>query len=268
MSTKRRLVLRWWPLKWPFKLIDVLPGKIIYQLPQPAIFTKAFNTRKAFQANPKGLPPVDWSDWNETINEYRRRIIDWYFQPVSNNPVTNSQGDFDPAYPLMFTICAFIDLLTQYRFGLEWHSPKKYKQFLKDYIPEFKEPLSRPITYSVYWERHKIWQKATLKTRSDVFYAGVRCSMLHHGDLAPFCGMTALPQDAGKDVLMREYVNAGKSACGKHTYSLLVFHPYVLKERILTVFNTCCADLIADPTAPRANDFRRKFEEDYGIPLK
>jgi hypothetical protein len=188
--------------------------------------------------------------------------------PLADNPLKNSQGVFDPAYPLMFTTCAFIDLLAQYRFGLEWHSPKKYKQFLNDYIPEFKERLSRPITYSVYWERHKVWQKATLETRSDVFYVGVRCSMLHHGDLASFCGMTALPQDAGKDVLMREYVNAGMSACGKHTYSLLVFHPYVLKERILTVFNTYCADLIAHPTSPRANDFRRKFEEDYGIPLK
>jgi hypothetical protein len=35
-----------------------------------------------------------------------------------------SQGDFDPAYPLMFTICAFIDLLAQCRFGLEWHSQR------------------------------------------------------------------------------------------------------------------------------------------------
>jgi len=255
-----------WPFRWPIRIDRSSVGKIVYGLPDPAKFTKAFNAQKAFLPNAKGMPPVDWTKWKDVIDEYESRVLVWYIHPVDEQ-INNKHGSVNPAYPLMFTLCALIDLLAQYAYDLDWHSPKHYQRFVRDKLPEFNATLTSPIEYTRE-DRNGGWQQSKLKTRAQVFYAGFRCSLLHHGDLASFCGMTALqPDAAGTPTLLKVIPNAGTSLDGKHSYDLHVVDPTTLKNRVIGIFRQYCNELRANPNSALAKSYRRKFEQDYGVKI-
>jgi hypothetical protein len=256
---------RWRKWQWPFYVEKIVPAKIVYEQPAPAIFTKLFSVNKAFLPNARGRVPVDWANWTDVIDEYECRIVVWYFDPVGEQ-VTNSKGQRDPAYPLMFTLCAFVDLMSQYQFDLDWHDQAQYRHFLRQRIPEFNRRLPNPIAYTTYGGPRNGWRQQKLKDRAEVFYTGIRCGLLHHGDLASFCGMTALPPDAhGRRVLLKECQNAGQSIDGAHRYDLLVFDPYALKDRLLAIFRDYCNRLRANPASAESLVFKKKILHDYGI---
>lgn len=99
-----------------------------------------------------------------------------------------------------------------------------------------------------------------LKDFADVFYTGVRCSLHHHGDLAPFAGMS------GTGVLAKELTGAGESTCGR-TYSIVVFDPWRFRDTLEVWFRGYCADLRNNPQADKAKRFRRRFEADFAISI-
>lgn len=255
-----------WPFRKLFYFDDSVPNRIVYDLPAPAAFTKFFTHNTAFLPNPKGVPHIDWTNWNHVIDKYEERILVWYIYPVDEQ-VNNKHGSMNPAYPLMFTLCALIDLLTQYMHNLDWHSQKEYQKFLRTNIPEFSGQLSTPIEYTRAGRRGD-WKQSRITTTAELFYAGFRCSLLHHGDLAAFCGMSALqPSPTGAPTLLKVISTAGTSSDGVYSYDLHIVDPSVLKDRLVATFKKYCNDLRANPTSQLATNFKARFLQDYGVKI-
>ena len=68
--------------------------------------------------------------------------------------------------------------------------------------------------------------------------------------------------------IAKEIKDAGKSVCGKYTYSLVVFDPGMLKQALESWFQKYCDDLKRDPLSDKAKTFRKRFEDDFGIIIK
>lgn len=253
-----------WPFRKLFYFDNSVPDRIVYDLPATTVFTKFFTFNTAFLPNTKGIPHVDWKNWNQVIDKYEERILVWYIYPVDEQ-VSNKHGSVNPAYPLMFTLCAFIDLLTQYMHNLDWHSQKEYQKFLRSHIPEFNGALANPIEYTRAGRKGD-WKQSKITSTAELFYAGFRCSLLHHGDLAAFCGMSALaPGPGGAPTLLKVIPNAGTSSGGTHHYDLHIVDPSVLKDRVVAIFKKYCNDLRSNPGSQMAADFKSRFEQDYGV---
>jgi len=47
-------------------------GRIGYELPNPAIFSKRYNATTFFK-------DVDWTNWNAVVDGFERRFAIWYF---------------------------------------------------------------------------------------------------------------------------------------------------------------------------------------------
>lgn len=219
-------------------------GKITYTLPDPKKFPKYYNKDYYFE-------DIDWKCWDSVIDGFRQRFIEWYFEFLKFGHAS---------YVAFCSLCALVDVFTYYDGYGEWHEPKNYKEFLRKLDPVFKTKLKLPITISRF--KGDKWRQSELKDYADVFYSGVRCSLHHHGDLASYAGMTRTNQIA------KEIENAGKSVCGKYTYSLVVFDPGMLKKALESWFQKYCDDLKKDPSSDKAKTFRKRFEDDFGIIIK
>jgi hypothetical protein len=83
----------------------------------------------------------------------------------------------------------------------------------------------------------------------------------HHGDLASFAGMS------GTGRLAQERPNAGTSTCGTHSYPLVIFDPWKVRDALRAWFDGYCDGLRTNPRSERATRFRRRFESDFGISI-
>ena len=195
---------------------------------------------------------MNWSDWKSVVDGFQSRIIDWYFDPLAAFPNTGHE-----AYPVLCTMCALVDTFTHYDRDCDWHDLRHYKEFLRKLDPIFRTKLSIKITTSRL--RNRGWETGKLKDFADVFYTGVRCTLHHHGDLAPFAGMAAGPKIAWQNS------NAGTSVCGKYSYSQVVFDPWKVRDALRLWFENYCKELKAKPQSDRAKFFRKRFATDFGI---
>ena len=221
--------------------------KITYALPYSSVFSKYYNKNMEFK-------DVDWSDWNMVVDGFKSRIVGWYFEPLAIFPTTGHE-----AYPVLCAMCALVDVFTHYDFKKDWHEPRNYKEFLRKLDPVFRTKLTNKIMTSRLHRRG--WERGKLRDFADVFYTGVRCSLHHHGDLAPFAGMSA-----GHKIVW-ENRNAGTSVCKRYSYSQVVFDPWRLRDAMDNWFQNYCDDLSAKPHSDRAKAFRNRFAIDFGITI-
>jgi hypothetical protein len=218
--------------------------RVIYALPDPRIHSKFYNKDARFK-------DVDWGCWSSVIDGFQERFTGWYFDFFKGEH--QSYVDF-------CSLCALVDVFTYYdgdEGDPDWHDPRRYKEFLRKLDSTFRKRLRTPITTSRC--RSGKWSLAKLKDYADVFYAGVRCSLHHHGDLAAFAGMKATGDIAS------ESPNAGSSLCGEYSYSLVIFDPAVLKEALEKWLRNYCAELKENPSSKKAKAFRTRFHGDFGI---
>lgn len=220
--------------------------RIQYALPSSNVFRKRYNKDVFFDE-------VDWSDWTAVVNGFQSRFVDWYFKPLSEFPTTGHE-----AYPVLCAMCALVDTFAHYDGDRGWHEQKHYKEFLRKLDPVFRTKFSSPIATTRY--RDGAWVQGSLRDFADVFYTGVRCSLHHHGDLAPFAGMSRT------GVLAQQRTGAGASTCGQ-IYSIVVFDPWRFRDTLEAWFQGYCADLRKNPQADRAKRFRSRFEADFAISI-
>jgi hypothetical protein len=217
---------------------------IHYCLPAPAVYRKFYNQEQFFDA-------VDWSNWDAVIDGFERRINGWYFDHMRGGHAS---------YLDLCSLCALIDFFSLHQAKLFWHSPTIYKEFLRKLDPEFRRKLPQRILVT----RHErgSWRSGWLKDVADVFYAGVRCSLHHHGDLSSYAGMS------GSGELAKLFPNAGSSLCGGHSYTLVVFDPCVLKTRLAAWFSAYCAALRTNPASQDASHFKARMRAIFGISIQ
>lgn len=216
-------------------------AQIVYSLPDAAVYRKFFYQGKFFDE-------VDWGDWLAVVDGFEQRFDKWYFAHMSGSHAS---------YLDLCALCALIDVFTHYHSRATWHAPKAYREFLRKLDRVFRRRLREAIPVSRY--EAGAWKQGQLKDIADVFYVGVRCSLHHHGDLASFAGMSGTGQ------LAIERPNAGRSLCGTYEYSLVVFDPAVLKQRLRQWLADYCRELRYAPTSNTADAFRAKIRGDFGI---
>ncbi len=217
------------------------PARITYALPDPAVFNKFYNRDILFK-------DVDWTDWNAVIDGFQKRYELWYFDHLVGG---------DASYVDFSSLCALVEVFTHYSVEKNWHDESQYKEFLRRAASIFRRKLSQPITITRFSRGR--WITGQLKDYADVFYAGVRCSLHHHGDLAAYAGMSGTGQVA------IEKPNAGSSQCGRYKYPLVIFDPGKIREVLQDWLKKYCAELKANPASPSAMDFRKKFLNDFGM---
>ncbi|MCP3957762.1 MAG: hypothetical protein GY719_07905 [bacterium] len=226
------------------------PGaRIIYALPDVAVFKKCYNKHQFFD-------DIYWGDWAAAIDGFEQRFEKWYFEHMLGGHA--SYLDF-------CALCALVEVFSNYESDRDWHEPKNYREFLRRLDSVFRTRLNSSIV-TTRWEAGS-WKEGKLRDFADVFYAGVRCSLHHHGDLASFAGMHVEhgERKAGELAVVR--AAAGKSLCGSHEYPLVVFNPAELKSRLRKWFHDYCNDLRRAPLSARAGQFRKKFMNDFGITI-
>jgi hypothetical protein len=198
-------------------------SRIVYALPVASKFRKYYNQDQFFDE-------VDWSDWTTVIDGFEKQFDKWYFAHMSGGHAS---------YMDLCALCALVEVFSHYQSDKDWHEPKNYKEFLRKLDSVFRKKLHTPI--SITRCEAGIWKPGKLKDFADVFYAGVRCSLHHHGDLASFAGMS------GTGKLAEERSDAGESLCHNYIYPIVVFDPAELKNRLRGWLTTYCADLRTNP---------------------
>jgi hypothetical protein len=235
------MILRW--IKKLFVSRSPSPGRIIYSLPSSAVFSKYYDRDIPFK-------DVDWTNWSAVVDGFYKRFDAWYFQ--------NMVGGHS-SYVDLCCLCALVEVFAHYTNEKDWHDPGNYKEFLRRADSIFRKRLAKPVVVTRF-EGNR-WNQGALRDYADVFYAGVRCSLHHHGDLASYAGMS------GTNQIAREFANAGQSTCGKYTYSLIVFDPGKIKEMLRLWLKRYCDDLKTNPTSKAAGIFRQTFQRDFGITI-
>ncbi len=213
-------------------------ARIIYSLPDEGVVKKCYNKHQFFGE-------IDWKDWPAAIGGFEARFEKWYFDHMLGGHA--SYLDF-------CALCALVEVFSYYESDKDWHDSKNYKEFLRKLDPVFRKSLSAPIVITR--SEAGSWTEGKLRDIADVFYAGVRCSLHHHGDLASFAAMHVEhgEKKAGKLADVRD--SAGQSLCGSYDYSLVVFNPGELKSRLRKWFHDYCNNLRGSPLSPRAERFR------------
>src|SRR5262249_34973984 len=143
-------------------------ARIIYPLPSPSVFKKFYNRDVLFK-------DVVWTDWNAVVDGFMRRFEGWYFSNMSGG---------HSSYLELCSLCALVEVFLHYDINTSWHEQKNYKEFLRRLNPIFRRKLANPIIITRFYGAG--WVEGQLKDYADVFYAGVRCSLHHHGDLASY----------------------------------------------------------------------------------
>lgn len=218
-------------------------GHIVYSLPNPAVFSKLYNYKTEFQH-------VNWTQWNDVVDGFQDRFTEWYFRRM---PIPDHGSYMD-----LCTICALIDVFTHYTNPKDWHDQQNYKEFLRKLNPVFRTKIFPPTEITRF--RDNRWTNGKLKDYADVFYAGVRCSLHHHGDLACYAGMSGLDGP-----IAIERPNGGTSQCRNHTFTLVIFDPGALCAVLQNWFNGYCQRLKRYPTSSEALLFKQKLRNDFGV---
>lgn len=239
--------LLWWGSGFTSlgKSIGKAPNRtrIIHNLPDPHVYRK-------FYCDGKYFDEMNWKDWDAVVEGFRSRVRDWYFTPLE--PIKENSG-----YVVMCAMCAIVDVLTQYEYNLNWHNQKRYRQFLREKIPEFQTKLSQPVQVNAAPFRQA--GPRELKDFADVFYTGVRCSLHHHGDLASYAGISDV-------ALICEVPDGGTTQSGSK-YPVVIVNPRRFFEKIKEIVDDYCDYLKKNPKSKRATRFRDRFAEDFGITI-
>jgi len=214
--------------------------RIIYCLPNTG-FEKYYYKGVLFK-------DVNWSEWKDVIDGFQKRFEGWYFGNMAGG---------DSSYLDLCSLCALVEVFEYYSSEYSWHEPGNYKEFLRKLNPIFRRLLSVPLQVTRLEGRK--WTTGQLKDFADVFYAGVRCSLHHHGDLASYAGMK------GTGEIAKESTGEGTSACGAYKYKSVIFDPDTLKGALEDWLKDYCDKLRGNPKSKEAARFRKKFENDFGI---
>jgi len=228
-------------------------------------FYKPVETARAFRIG-KPYYKIDWNNFREVLNEFHGRIDDWYIKPAKE---LGKNGDF--AFPVMAIDCMLIDTLSQYYYGagqspnekessFPSSSRSKFKDFLKERLPQLTGPLPTPI------QQPPMGKKKTgdpLNNFEDVLYSGFRCGILHQSHIPLYGVIYGIPT-----ALEFRANGATTYADGKDCPTVICF-PQKLLDELETAFIKYLDDLW--DANPAFDDLRRrfkaKFEDSFGVTI-
>jgi hypothetical protein len=203
----------------------------------------------AVRGNPQRIfcGSVRWQDldkasFEEIVGYFRKRVEDCFFNPAKNLllPEYKTTG-----FVIVSIISTLIDLISQYYYhGQDIKHKDKYKDFLREHFPEFRQSIS-------------LKRLPHVKDFADFFYEGFRCQILHNFMLSEY---STIGWKTGIT-----YLHVWDESTGAKE---LIINPQVFLEKLLEVFTNYTDSLLKQGNRKLREGFTERFFLDTGLKLK
>ena len=196
----------------------------------------------------------------EIVDLFKKRITKWYIEPAEH--LLSSSVHYD--FIVMAINIIIIDLLSQYRYNLKKSNPKRFRRFLRDYIPEFDNSFTKRGKIIYYDFEEKKFISKHVQTfpgnYSVAFYKAFRNGIVHNAVILPYGGI-------GRDYSEIIYEEVWGQPDDKLT---LAINCKLLFKKLKEVFEKYITDL---KDRDSINDilrcnFTAKFYRDFGYVIE
>lgn len=193
--------------------------------------------------------------YKEIITFVNQRIRSRYFSIAKQLSERKSHKSGD-IFVVMILNCILIDILSQYRYGLEASRKDKYIDFFREFLSQHNLTITPPfVTYKYY---HFKWQKEQIKDTAEAIYNGFRCGLIHSGIIAEYGRINQLH--------VNDVINIAPWRSDSTKRDITVNPPLLLealdqyfKEYIHQLRNPKCTDL--------RENFKKRFQFEFGIKI-
>ncbi|MFB6344293.1 MAG: hypothetical protein ABEK50_00770 [bacterium] len=201
---------------------------------------------------------IDWTDIDDVIDAFERRIKTWYFDPAQVLIEDMPGNEF-----IITNIgCILIDTLSQFRAGDENHDAKVFKAFTEKHFDNFDEKLPKVIPSDLV-----VASSHDVDTVSEAFYSGFRCGLAHSGTILAFGGHS-LETDGKLHEVWFDPDNPLAHCYDNSTdekYPFVIINPIQLINEIQSALDNYIKQLKgARDTSDIRKNFARKLEYDFG----
>lgn len=192
-------------------------------------------------------------NYKEIVKFFDQRIRSRYFDVAKqlSERKKHKSGDI---FVVMILNCILIDILSQYRYGLESSNQKKYKEFIRNSLSQHNHPISPPFVSYQYF--HSKWKKIEIKDIADAIYNGFRCSLIHSGIIAEYGRINQLHKN---DVIK---IAPWKSDSTKRDINV---NPPLLLGALKDYFRQYVRQLRNSKNTELSNNFKKRFQFEFGI---
>ena len=200
-------------------------------------------------------------DDKQVIDFFENRINYFYIKPAKfilkriRRKWRNKKHTSNYGFVLIAFSSILIDTLSQYRYGQLISGRSIFKQFLRDYIPEFKNTFLKPGFIYEEDDMLKSPKKGNSIDFAELFYKGFRCGVVHNGKILSYGGYV---------YKQKSFIEEFQWNDGKLDRLVMSINPVVLFRKIETAFEKYLDEL-------RNNlyktEFYTKFKFDFGFIL-
>lgn len=203
----------------------------------------------AVRGNPKRIfcQGLRWGDleqasFDEVVGYFKKRVEDCFFNPAKNLllPEYKTTG-----FVIVSIISTLVDLISQYYYhGRDIKHKDKYKEFLREHFPEFRQAIS-------------LKKLPRVEDFADFFYEGFRCQILHNFMLSEY---STIGWKTGIT-----YLHTWDEKTGAKE---LIINPQIFLEKLQEVFTGYMNALLNKENRKLREGFAGKLFIDTGIKLK
>ena len=203
----------------------------------------------AVRGNPQRIfcEGVRWGDldkasFEEIVGFFKKRVEACFINPAKGLLVSEQKTI---GFVIVAIISTLIDLLCQYYYqGGDLKHKDKYKEFLREHFPEFRQSISlKRIPHA--------------KDFADLFYEGFRCQILHNFMLSEYSTI-----GWKTDILYLHTWDKNKDA------KELIINPKIFLERLEMVFNEYMGQLLKKENRKLRESFTERLKLDTGVSVK
>lgn len=200
------------------------------------------------RGNPNRIfcPTVKWgdldnADFEKIVESFRKRVELCFLNPIHNLllPEFKTTG-----FITLSVISSLIDLLSQYYYwGPDIKHKDKYKHFLREHFPEFKQEIS-------------LKRYPHVRDLADFFYEGFRCQILHNfmlNECSTIGWKTAIVQVHVWDE--------------KKNLKEVIVNPRLMVERVEVIFHKYMDGLLNPDNTELRDRFIKKLFIDTGVKI-
>jgi len=195
---------------------------------------------------------IDWSDFNEVVDEFEKRMRSWYFDPAFELSKNNDNG-----FALLSICVLLIDALSQWESGDVKSEGNLFKKYVRRKLPNFRQKLTNKISIRGPYNYEVIYL-------ADALWHGFRCGILHQAH-CPLYGVINRDRNTPIRVLRGVYTYADNDPC-----TTVAVNPFRLIEDLDGVFKKYILKL-KNPSNKNEiklrENFKKKFEYSFGISL-
>ncbi|KPK98351.1 MAG: hypothetical protein AMJ95_04550 [Omnitrophica WOR_2 bacterium SM23_72] len=194
-------------------------------------------------------------NYKEAVEYFNKRIRDRYFD-IGGQLSKRKKHKSGDIFVVMLLNCIIIDMLSQYRYGLEGSKQEKFKEFIIEYLSQHNHKLGRIIKSCSY--KNSKWYSIQIKDMAGAIYHGFRCGLIHSGMLAEYARIN----ETYKNDVIR--IDPWKSDITKND---IIINPPLLMKKLKKAFKKYIQQLRHGKKLEQKHNFKRRFEFEFGFKL-